>query len=187
MSRKEFLWTSYFRSCNRFKRVTSFWWALVEADAGSSHSMIFLDAIQLALAGCESSWAAQDVLKCFSALGEPLPLVAGALIAIDMNLLHELFLRDRLASFDSSPQDPRCARRLGSNFACITAGLGAPKMQLAHLVGSHHLSVEEGRHLNRPRASRVCSLCNTKALGDERHILLKCSALAGLMLKLSSP
>ena len=55
-----------------WRRVTSFWLALVEADTGSLHSMIFHDAIQLALAGCKFSWAAQ-VFKCFSALGELLP------------------------------------------------------------------------------------------------------------------
>ncbi|KAK9866043.1 hypothetical protein WJX84_006030 [Apatococcus fuscideae] len=32
-------------------------------------------------------------------------------------------------------------------------------------MGSHHLPVEEGRHFNLPRASRVCKLCNTDALG----------------------
>ena len=35
-------------------------------------------------------------------------------------------------------------------------------------MGSHHLPVEEGRHFNLPRASRVCNLCNTDALGDEK-------------------
>ena len=39
-------------------------------------------------------------------------------------------------------------------------------------MGSHHLPVEEDRHLNQPRASRVCNLCNTGALGDARHMLL---------------
>ena len=61
-----------------WRRVTSFWSAWVEADAGSLHNMIFLifhDAIQLAFAGCKFSWAAQ-VFMCFSALGEPLPLGA---------------------------------------------------------------------------------------------------------------
>ena len=53
-----------------WRRVTSFWSALVEADAGSLHSMIFHDAIQLALAGCKFSWAAQ-VFKCFSTLVSP--------------------------------------------------------------------------------------------------------------------
>ena len=56
-----------------WRRDSSFWSALVEADTGSLHSMIFHDAIQLALAGCKFSWAAQ-VLQCFSVLGEPLPL-----------------------------------------------------------------------------------------------------------------
>ena len=88
-----------------WRRVTSFWSALVEADAGSLHSMIFHDAIQLALAGCKFSWAAQ-CFKCFSTLGEPLPLIPDAPITIDINLLQEHFMRDRLASFDSLPQDP---------------------------------------------------------------------------------
>ena len=44
-------------------------------------------------------------------------------------------------------------------------------------MGSHHLPVEEGRHFNLPRASRVCNLCNTDALGDERHMLLECPCL----------
>ena len=91
-----------------WRRVSSFWSTLDEADTGSLHSMIFHDAIQLALAGCKFSWAAQ-VFQCFSALGEPLPLVADAPIAIDINLLQELFLRDRLARFDSLPQVPRLA------------------------------------------------------------------------------
>ena len=54
------------------------------------------------------------------------------------------------------------------------------------LLGSHHLPVEEGRHFNLPRASRVCNLCNTDALGDERHMLLECPALADLRLQFSS-
>ena len=95
-------------------------------------------------------------------------------------------------------------RRLVSNSAHITAGLGGPIMQLAHpywespmgnaklhrilrfRMGSHHLPVEEGRHFNLPRASRVCNLCNTDALGDERHMLPECPALADLRLQFSS-
>ena len=57
---------------------------------------------------------------------------------------------------------------------------------LQSLTVSHHLPVEEGRHLTLPRASRVCNLCNTDALGDERHMLLECPALADLRLQFSS-
>ena len=169
--------------------------------------MIFHDAIQLALAGCKLSWAAQ-VFKCFSALGEPLPLVADAPIAIDNSLLQEVFLQDRLASFDMSStaclRIPDSPCRLGSSFAHITAGLGAPKMQLAHIIGihqwemliapdsqifcmgSHHHPIEEGRHVIQPRASCVCNLCNTGALDYERHMLFECPALTGLKLHFSS-
>ena len=44
-----------------------FWSALLEADAGSVASMILYAVIQLALAGCKFSWAAQ-VVKCFCKL-----------------------------------------------------------------------------------------------------------------------
>ncbi len=95
--------------------------------------MIFHDAIQLALAGCKFSWAAQ-VFKCFSALGEPLPLVADAPIAIDINLLQELFMRDRLASFDSLPQDPRLAPSAG-----VTTTTSFPSMYMSCCVrGINH-------------------------------------------------
>ena len=61
----------------------------------------------------------------------------------------------------------------------------APDSQVSY--GSHHLPIEEGRHFNQPRASRVCNLCNTAALGDdERHMLLECPALVGLRLHFSS-
>ena len=53
-------------------------------------------------------------------------------------------------------------------------------------MGSHHLPFEEGRPFNLPRASRVCNMCNTGALGDERHVLLECPALADLSLQFSS-
>ena len=163
----------------------------------------FYDAIQLALAGCKFSWAAQ-VLQCFSALDEPLPLVADAPIAIDIDLLQVLFLRDRLASFDSLPQDPRLAPSAGvklctyhrwfgrpQNAACPSyweSPMGNAKLHriLRFRMGSHHLPIEDGRHLNQPRASCVCNLCNTGALGDEKHMVLECPALAGLRLQFSS-
>ena len=47
-------------------------------------------------------------------------------------------------------------------------------------MGSHLLPIEQGRHLRLPRHRRVCRLCHTGALGDERHMLLVCPALADL-------
>ena len=47
-------------------------------------------------------------------------------------------------------------------------------------MGSHLLPIEQGRHLRLPRHRRVCRLCHTGALGDERHMPLECPALADL-------
>ena len=52
-------------------------------------------------------------------------------------------------------------------------------------MGSHLLPIEQGRHLRLPRHRRVCRLCHTGALGDERHMLPECSALADLRDKFS--
>ena len=127
----------------------------------------------------------------------------GIPIAIDIDLLQELFLRERLASFDSLPQDPRFAPSAGiklctyhcwfgrpQNAACPSyweSPMGNAKLhRILRFLRSHHLPVEEGRHFKLPRASRACNLCNTDALGDERHMLLECPALADLRLQFSS-
>ncbi len=106
-----------------WRRVTSFWSALVEADAGSLHRFRWFGRPQNA--ACPSYW--------------------------------------------ESPMGNAKLHRI-----------------LRFRMGSHHLPVEEGRHFNLPRASRVCNLCNTGALGDERHMLLECPALADLRLQFSS-
>ena len=51
---------------------------------------------------------------------------------------------------------------------------------LRFCMGSHLLLIELGRHLRLPRHRRVCRLCHTGALGDERQMLLECPALADL-------
>ena len=43
-------------------------------------------------------------------------------------------------------------------------------------MGFHLLPIEQGRHLHLP----VSRLCHTEALGNERHMLLECPALANL-------
>ena len=41
-------------------------------------------------------------------------------------------------------------------------------------MGAHHLPIQMGRHLRQPRSMRVCHMCHSGALCDERHILLEC-------------
>ena len=60
--------------------------------------------------------------------------------------------------------------------------MGTAKLQriFRFRVGSHMLPIEQGRHLQLSRHRRVCKLCHTGALGDNRHLLMECSALAGV-------
>ena len=81
-------------------------------------------------------------------------------------------------------QTPTKDRALHDLLMDMIAGSFATHLRFR--MGSHHLPVEEGRHFNLPPASRVCNLCNTDALGDERHMLLECPALADLSLQFSS-
>ena len=95
---------------------------------------------------------------------------------------------------------PDWPRRLGSNFAHITAGLGGPKMQLAHLVGSHQWEMPSctgfsgfawGLITSQLRRAAISTCLGpvvsaTGEVGDERHVLLECPALADLRLEFSS-
>ena len=47
-------------------------------------------------------------------------------------------------------------------------------------MGAHHLPIQMGRRLRQPRSMRVCHMCRSGALCDERHILLECPALGDL-------
>ena len=55
-------------------------------------------------------------------------------------------------------------------------------MNVGRLYGAYCilLPIEQGRHLRLPRYRCVSTLCHTGALGDERHMLLECPALADL-------
>ena len=52
-------------------------------------------------------------------------------------------------------------------------------------MSSHLLPIEQGRHLRLSCHRHVCRLCQIGALGDERHVLLKCPSLANLRDKFS--
>ena len=54
----------------------------------------------------------------------------------------------------------------------------AEDFEISH--GVPLLPIEQGRHLRLPRHRRVCRLCHTGALDDERQMLLECPALAHL-------
>ena len=132
--------------------------------------------------------------------GMPVPLLADTPIAIDFNSLQDLYMRERLAGYDSQPQDSRLALSIGVKLCTHHRSFGAPRTQLAHFIESHQRAMPDctglpgfvgliASQLRRAATygspGRVCNLCISGALGDERHILLVCPALAGLSLQLS--
>ena len=50
-------------------------------------------------------------------------------------------------------------------------------------LGCSKLPIVVGRHTGVPRASRLCTFCGAAALGDERHLVFECAALAELRTK----
>ena len=109
----------------------------------------------------------------------------------------------RQVAFDAVPLDPKLSSSSGvklctyqqwfarpAGFHCLNywdVPMGTAKLQriFRYRMGSHMLPIEQGRHLQLPRHRRVCKLCRTGALGDERHLLLECPALADVRTEFS--
>ena len=160
-------------------------------------SKIRHDAIAIAHNGCSYGWAAQ-VFKCFAEHGKSSPLVAGAPVEVQPDELQLSFQMQRQAAFDAVPLDPRSCPGPGVKLCTYRRWFSRPAHQVCPVylevpmstaklqrilrfrMGSHLLPIEQGRHLRLPRHRRVCRLCHTGALGDERHMLLECPALADL-------
>ena len=108
------------------------------------------------------------------------------------------FQVQRQAAFDALPLDPRSCPGPGLKLCTCRRLFSRPAHQVCPIywevpmsiaklqrilrfrIGSHLLPIEQGRHLRLPRHRRVCRVCHTGALGDERHMLLECPALADL-------
>ena len=180
-----------------WRRVLAFWTGLVQADASSICSHVLHDSVALAHDGCRFGWAAL-VFKCFRDHGKDIPITAGVPVRIHSHDLLAAFKHERTVTFDAMPSDPRLCPTDGVKVctyhrwfsrppgrACPTywdVPIGNAKLHrlLRFRMGAHMLPIEQGRHVRLPRSRRVCRLCRTGALGDERHMLLECSALAGL-------
>ena len=132
------------------------------------------------------------------ALSQSSPLVAGAPVEVQPDELQLSFQMQRQAAFDAVPLDPRSCPGPGVKLCTYRRWFSRPAHQVCPVywevpmstaklqrilrfrMGSHLLPIEQGRHLRLPRHRRVCRLCHTGALGDERHMLLECPALADL-------
>ena len=124
--------------------------------------------------------------------------MAGAPVEVQPDELNLSFQMQQQAAFDAVPLDPRSCPGPGVKLCTHRRWFSRPAHQVCPVywevpmstaklqrilrfrMGSHLLPSEQGRHLRLPRHRRVCRLCHTGALGDGRHMLLECPALADL-------
>ena len=124
--------------------------------------------------------------------------MAGGPVEVQPDELQLSFQMQRQAAFDAVPLDPRSCLGPGLKLCTYRRWFSRPAHQVCPVywevpmstaklqrilrfrMGSHLLPIEQGRHLRLPRHRRVCRLCHTGALGDKRHMLLECPALADL-------
>ena len=50
-------------------------------------------------------------------------------------------------------------------------------------LSAHNFDIETGRQKNIQRSCRYCSLCNTQNIGDEFHVLFKCTNINVLQIR----
>ena len=180
-----------------WRQVLGFWNAMAQADSELIINIVLHDAIAIAHNGCSYGWAAQ-VFKCFAEHGKSSPLVAGAPVEVQPDELQLSFQTQRQAAFDAVPLDPRSCPGPGLKLCTYRRWFSRPTHQVCPVywealmstarlqrilrfrMGSNLLPIEQGHHLRLPHHRRVCRLCHPEALGDERHMLLECPALADL-------
>ena len=152
----------------------------------------------IGVTGSRGSGAQRPTCQLTPAQQRASPLVAGAPVEVQPDELQLSFQMQRQAAFDAVPLDPRSCPGPGVKLCTYRRWFSRPAHQVCPVywevpmstaklqrilrfrMGSHLLPIEQGRHLRLPRHRRVCRLCHTGALGDERHMLLECPALADL-------
>ena len=180
-----------------WRRVLQSWTALATAGCTSIRNHVFRDSLALAARGCSYNWAAQ-VSACLQQHGVHVPIVKGDPFAIGSFELQRAFVHERQAHLQSLPLDPRTAPSAGVRLCTCHWWFSRPEGKSSvtywdvpisnrrlHRIfrfrmGAHHLPIQMGRNLRQSRSRRVCHMCRSGALCDERHILLECPALGDL-------
>ena len=168
---------------------------MAHADSRSIINILLCDAIAIAHNGCSYGWAAQ-VFKCFAEHGKSSPLVAGATVEVQPDELLLSLQMQQQAAFDDVPLDPRSCPGPGVKLCTYRRWFSHSAHQVCPVYWEVPMSTAKLQRILRFRgltccqlsraaicaclARGVCRLCHTGALGDERHMLLECPALADL-------
>ena len=180
-----------------WRRVLQFYTALATAGSASIRNHVFRDSLALAAAGCSYNWAAQ-VSQCLQQHAIHVPIANGAPLPVGASQLQQAAAQQRQAHMQSLSLDPRSAPSASAKLCTYHRWFSRPEGKasatywdvpmsnsklhrvLRFRMGAHHLPIQMGRHLRLPRGMRVCHMCHSGAICDERHVLMECSALLDL-------
>ena len=175
-----------------------FWNVLAVQPLESLHKRIAIDDCHDAVALDVRNWA-HGFMRQVRDLGFAFEIRCDAMEVVPWPVVRDL-LRQRAASvFAGLPLSPRTCPSSGA-FLCVYARwfarpawvparrcpamlpVSAARLRafLRFRTSCHALPVDLGRRTVTPRLLRVCAVCNSGMLGDERHLVFECPALVPL-------
>ena len=177
-------------------RAAKFWNSLSSKPNGTFYKVIALDCCRDAVLTSRHNWA-WSMFKAIRATEYELSIRVDDMDAIDVIALRQHLAQQRDAVWDGLDTCPRTcpsekarcckysrwfARPLGKHARSlldIPVSAACMKGLLRFRMGCHRLPRDEGSWArpNVPRLQRVCRLCTTSTLGDEKHIVFECLEL----------
>ena len=180
-----------------WRQTLHFWNSLAALPVGSLYHTVCLDNLTDAFGGSACSMAS-SLAACLHLVGYDMPRVCDVIPILDVDNIVGA-LTAQLQNMGSGLYCPRMAPTRGV-VSCTYEQWFRPysiRRRYCHLpvsgrrmrrflqfrLGCHGLPIAVGRlagaaHVG--RAQRVCLSCNSGALGDERHLIFECAALASL-------
>lgn len=175
-------------------RTVQFWNSIAALPSTHLYKRIALHACHTAVTASVKNWA-YYIFKGIRRLGYDLAIRIDALDIIDMSKVKQLLAKrqtDVWQHLDFCPRTCPSSKARLCTYACWFAQLSGLKRQsllnlplsmrcmhrfLRFRMGCHSLPRDVGSWTNVPRADRLCTLCDSSALGDEKHLIFDCPAL----------
>jgi hypothetical protein len=183
-------------------RSIRFWNNLAGLPPTSLHRKIALDDCRDAIVHNTKNWA-WSLHKALQKLGYSLDIACNNMDQISLAQVRQQLQGQLDAHWENLALCPRTCATQGARLCtyenwfaatrprrhCLRISVSATTLRLflRFRTGCHGLPVDQGRWGNRvPRSERFCHLCNTQAIGDERHIVFECPALHDLRARYNS-
>ena len=177
-------------------RAAKFWNNLAGKPHGNIYSTIALDGCLAAVGLSRRNWA-WSMFKAIRATGYELSIRADAMDIIDITALKQHIVKQRDFIWDDLDICPRtCPSKLSRcctyarwfarpvgvharSLLDVPVSAACVKGLLRFRMGCHRLPRDEGSWIRPqvPRLDRVCRLCATGTLGDEKHLISECAEL----------